>query len=285
MSFPLPQLETSNIKISFFISSFLPLSPSLEFLKKYKIEINKDSPEIINFTVKLDIKKPYICNFCNISFDECYDFDKHLKRKHKQKDVVTLDETEVNKIRSELEETFGVETKKEYKSKYNGRCNIKISFTVKSFLPPCLEFLRKYKIKIYKDFSQLINVTGIRSLNEVHQIISELEEKFGVTINKKYRIDNIMASRKVKLIFDFKKIIDSIKMLGYDKVFHVDYDEETYSQRIFLKPRKKPFPSIQLLYTGSVTVMGCKSFHHVRFCQNVIKQCFSLNTLRRTKST
>ena len=113
MSFPLPQLETSNIKISFFISSFLPLSPSLEFLKKYKIEINKDSPEIINFTVKLDIKKPYICNFCNISFDECYDFDKHLKRKHKQKDVVTLDETEVNKIRSELEETFGVETKKE----------------------------------------------------------------------------------------------------------------------------------------------------------------------------
>ena len=55
MIFPLPQLETSNIKISFFITS--SLSPSLEFLRKYKIEVEKDK---VSINVRNEEYKPNI---------------------------------------------------------------------------------------------------------------------------------------------------------------------------------------------------------------------------------
>ena len=248
MIFPLPQLETSNIKISFFITS--SLSPSLEFLRKYKIEVKKDKVSInVRNEEKIGVK---------------------LKKKY------------IHQIRNELKETFQVKLKKKYKIDEKKISNIKISFFITSSLSPSLEILRKYKIRIYKDFPQLINVTGIRSLDDVNQIRNELEEKFDEKTVDKYRVDNIMASRKVNLSlsFDFKKIIKRIRKKGYDKIFHVVYDQE-YAQRIFLKPREKPFPSIQLLYTGSVTVMGCKSINHLIFSQNVIDCLYSLKTLNK----
>ena len=253
MSLPLPQLMTSNIKISFFLTS-LPLPPSLEFLTKYR-KIRFPSTQIINF-----------------------------------RGIRSLDQ--VPKIRSELEEIFGIRIKEEYRlikkkkreEEKKKTPNLEISFfIISSPLPSSLEFLTKYKIGIYKHSPELINVTGIQSLDDVHQIRSEMEETFSLKIDKEYRVDNIMASRKVQLKFDLKKIIQTIRKKEYDKVFDVDYDLETYAQRIFLKPLEKPFPSIQLLYTGSVTVMGCKSIDHLKFCQNVIDRLYSLDTLRERK--
>ena len=78
MIFPLPQLETSNIKISFFITS--SLSPSLEFLRKYKIEVKKDKVSInVRNEEKIGVK---------------------LKKKY------------IHQIRNELKETFQVKLKK-----------------------------------------------------------------------------------------------------------------------------------------------------------------------------
>lgn len=158
--------------------------------------------------------------------------------------------------------------------------NIKLSFITSSHLHEVNMNHGKYSIRIYKHSPHLINVTGIKKIDEVDQIKDELEEKFSIKIEKT-RIDNLMASRRVKFIFDFEKIIQSMKKNDLDKVFYVSYDQETYAQRIFLKPREKPCPSIQLLYTGSVTVMGCKSFEDLNFCQRVIDLLYTSETLRR----
>ena len=155
-----------------------------------------------------------------------------------------------------------------------------MSFITSSHLQDINEKHGKFSIRIYKHSPHLINVTGIRTLDEVDQIRSELEERFQIKIEKT-RVDNLMASRRGKHIFDFEKMIKSIKKNGYDRVFLVCYDVETYAQRIFLTPREKPCPSIQLLYTGSVTVMGCKSFEDLEFCQQVIDQLYTSETLRK----
>ena len=66
-------------------------------------------------------------------------------------------------------------------------------------------------------------------------------------------------------------------------MFFIDYDQMSCAQRLYLKPKVKPFPSIQLLYTGSVTVMGCKSLEDVDFCQRVIDNLFCSDNLRKNQ--
>ena len=94
--------------------------------------------------------------------------------------------------------------------------NIKISLFTTTSLSPYLGFIGKFAIRIYKNSPQLINVTGINSFDKIRKIRSKLKKKFKVKIRKKYRIDNIMASRKLNFIFDFEKIIKTIKNNEYD---------------------------------------------------------------------
>ena len=145
---------------------------------------------------------------------------------------------------------------------------------------PGVTYIGKCVITIYKSSKlNLINATGLKSLAEIDEIKSYLEEKFNLTIVH-VKIDNMFLSRKCFENFDVEKLIRTCEKLIKDS-HHIIYDV-LLSRGIYLIPRQKPKPSLILFRTGSVTVMSIRSLEEVNECNNFLSKIYIVENLRNS---
>ena len=112
----------------------------------------------------------------------------------------------------------------------------------------------KSTFSIYKDARNFINVTGLKSLQEIKQQKLVVEKLFKQKITT-VKIDNIFYSKK-----DYKNL-DMYSLYSYlkdRKDFFCNYNIELFAGMI-LHPANKNYPTILLFRTGSYTLMGGKS--------------------------
>ena len=111
-----------------------------------------------------------------------------------------------------------------------------------------------FTFTIYKHSQQLVNVTGLKSAEEIEQQKSVIEEMFQQKV-KKVRIDNVFFSKK-----DYKNIdMPSLyKHLKENKDYFVSYNIEVFAG-MYLHPKDKQYPTMIIFRTGSYTMMGGKS--------------------------
>jgi|TARA_B110000977_G_scaffold184127_1_gene247453 hypothetical protein len=123
-----------------------------------------------------------------------------------------------------------------------------------------------FTFTIYKHSQQLVNVTGLKSAEEIEQQKSVIEEMFQQKV-KKVRIDNTFFSKK-----DYKNIdMPSLyKHLKENKDYFVSYNIEVFAG-MYLHPKDKQYPTMIIFRTGSYTMMGGKSLKIVYECEIFLK--------------
>ena len=123
-----------------------------------------------------------------------------------------------------------------------------------------------FTFTIYKHSQQLVNITGLKSAEEIEQQKSVIEEMFQQKV-KKVRIDNTFFSKK-----DYKNIdIPSLyKHLKENKDYFVSYNIEVFAG-MYLHPKDKQYPTMIIFRTGSYTMMGGKSLKIVYECEIFLK--------------
>ena len=119
---------------------------------------------------------------------------------------------------------------------------------------------------IYKCNQKLVNVTGLKSAEEIEQQKSVIEEMFQQKV-KKVRIDNTFFSKK-----DYKNIdMPSLyKHLKENKNYFVSYNIEVFAG-MYLHPKDKQYPTMIIFRTGSYTIMGGKSFKRIYECEQFVQ--------------
>ena len=153
--------------------------------------------------------------------------------------------------------------------------NMKMSFFFQSPLlnkdentPSKTNFKRKTAIMtIYKHKTNLVNVTGIKSLEEVDTYRQLLEEEFKQPVIQE-RIDTMFFSHRDNKKIDLHKIYYWLRENRKD--YHVDFNEETF-HGMYLKPRDRCSPTIILFRTGTHTLIGGKSLHLVYQSEDFVK--------------
>lgn len=119
---------------------------------------------------------------------------------------------------------------------------------------------------IYKHSPKLINVTGIKSSNELEQQKRIIEEKFNQQVIK-VRIDNTFFSKKNHKNLDMSSLYKSMQE---NEQYFVNYNIELFPA-MFFHPRNKTYPTILLFRTGSYTLMGGKSFDAIKKSESFVK--------------
>ena len=110
-------------------------------------------------------------------------------------------------------------------------------------------------ITFYPSNKRIINVTKLKTLNELYQIQNEIQSLFNVKV-KKLKIDAIMLSRRVmNKRFSLKKMLKTLEK--YKDLFKCDYHPELFHSPWF-KSRDGKHGSFNVFTTGSSTVMGVK---------------------------
>ena len=137
--------------------------------------------------------------------------------------------------------------------------NIKVSFifennVVKDQNKQIIWKNGNFTFTIYKHSRKLVNVTGLKSAEEIEQQKKLIEEMFQQKV-KKERIDNTFFSKK-----DYKNIdMPSLyKHLKENKDYFVSYNIEVFAG-MYLHPKDKQYPTMIVFRTGSYTMMGGKS--------------------------
>ena len=120
---------------------------------------------------------------------------------------------------------------------------------------------------IYKHKTNLVNVTGIKSVEEITTYRQLLEEEFQQPVIKE-RIDNMFFSHRDNKKINLHKIYYWVRENRKDYV--VDFNEETF-HGMYLKPRDRCFPTIILFRTGTYTMIGGKSLHLVYQSEDFVK--------------
>lgn len=150
--------------------------------------------------------------------------------------------------------------------------NIKISCLLDHEMIPQVVKRDKKVFTVYKHSKMLLNISGIKSIQELYIYQHGLKYQT-------FRIDNIMFSRKCRLNYDVNKLVQRVRML-YSHKYHVQYDEELQSAKgIYVIPKQKPGPSFVIYRTGSVTIMGAKNFHCKRDCEQMLKNIYDKSCL------
>ena len=124
---------------------------------------------------------------------------------------------------------------------------------------------------IYKHTPTLLNVTGIKSLDELKKYKKILEKKY-IQSAVKVRIDNTFFSKKNCKNIDLDKIYTHMKNYrGYDVIFNREIFPGMH-----MIPKPRTYPTILLFRTGSYTLMGGKSldaiFESERFVKSLIEK-------------
>ena len=156
--------------------------------------------------------------------------------------------------------------------------NIKASFIAASNLldeKPSEVFHRfkegDVKFTIYRHKLNLLNVTGIKSSNELLRYKAMMQKRFNQEL--KVKIDCIFFSKKDT------KIVDLMAMHTYlreNSEYFVNYNVELFPG-MFLQPWDKKLPTILVFRTGSYTIMGGKSMEGIVKSEVFVKKLISLH--------
>ena len=124
---------------------------------------------------------------------------------------------------------------------------------------------------IYRHNPKLINVTGLKSAEEIEQQKCLMEEKFKQEVMK-VRIDNMFFSEKDYKNIDMVALYHTMKE---NKDYYVNYHVELFAG-MYLHPTNKLFPTILVFRTGSYTLMGGKSLEVVKESQQFIQDLIEM---------
>ena len=123
---------------------------------------------------------------------------------------------------------------------------------------------------IYKGATKLVNVTGLKCVEEIKQQETLLEKKFE-TKCLKVRIDNAFFSKKDYKNIDMTALYNAMKAR---KDYFTNYNIELFAG-MYLHPINKLYPTILVFRTGSYTIMGGKSLKLIykteQFIRNIIQ--------------
>ena len=127
---------------------------------------------------------------------------------------------------------------------------------------------KKWSIIHYIHSPRIVNVTGIKSEEEISQVIQFLERKYN---NKciKHQIDSIMITHKDYKSIQMIDIVNNLKSIT--NLYYADYNPELFTG-IYLKPYDRTYPTVNMFYTGSFQLLGGKSFEKIHITFNIIKK-------------
>ena len=146
--------------------------------------------------------------------------------------------------------------------------------------------ITKAVIIIYGHSPLLLNVTGLKTKQEIEDAKIEIENRFGVKCND-IRIDNLFFSHNEKKSNGFfqrnKKSISLYHLYYFLKGFSpdgyfIDYHVEIFPG-MFLKSTLKNLPTILFFSTGSYSIIGGKSFDSVEKAKVLVNKCLLVMTL------
>ena len=106
---------------------------------------------------------------------------------------------------------------------------------------------------IYKHTPYLLNITGVKSIAQLMNCRSDMEERFESEIIE-YRVDNLFFSKKDNKNLDMDQLH---QYLESNELYHASYVHELFPG-MHLLPKNKLYPTIVLFRTGSFTLMGSK---------------------------
>ena len=124
----------------------------------------------------------------------------------------------------------------------------------------------KSTFSIYRNTTKFINVTGIKSLQEIKQQKLVMEKLFKQNVIS-VKIDNIFYSKKDDKNIDMHLLYTYLKGR---KDFFCSYNIELFAG-MYLHPSNKVYPTILLFRTGSYTLMGCKSLKLILEVEKYVK--------------
>ena len=123
----------------------------------------------------------------------------------------------------------------------------------------------KITFSIYRDAKKFINVTGLRSLQEIKQQKLAMEKLFNQNIIS-VKIDNIFYSKKDNKNLDMHSLYNYLKQR---KDYFCDYNIELFAG-MYLHPANKIYPTILVFRTGSYTLLGAKSIKVILESENFV---------------
>lgn len=149
--------------------------------------------------------------------------------------------------------------------------NIKVScFLDEDFPEPGIYEGNNGIMTIYDSDKRLINITGIKTLNHLYTMESNIQKVFNVKI-KKTKIDAIMLSRRVRnKRFSERKYLKVIEK--YEHIFKRDYNHEMFHSPWFKSNGRRG--SFNVFSTGSCTVMGVKSVSDIKLIEEILDEAF-----------
>ena len=149
-------------------------------------------------------------------------------------------------------------------------CNLKASFIFKKPVETSKKvnnFIIRhapFTFTIYHHAPCLVNVTGVKSLDQLTLAQETIEQKLQQQVDT-IRIDNAFYSQKNFANVDLKQVYAFMKK---SDMFIVDYHIELFAGMYF-HPKKERYPTILFFRTGSYTMMGGTE-------QNILKECEKL---------
>ena len=125
---------------------------------------------------------------------------------------------------------------------------------------------------VYGHSPLLINITGLKSMKEIHTEQKYLEVAYNVKCSD-VKVDNIFYSHKDCCNIDMNALYYHLRQHHKDN-YVIDYNVELFPG-LYMKSKIKGLPTLILFRTGSYTIMGCKSI------EMLIKyKTFVCNTLK-----
>ena len=124
----------------------------------------------------------------------------------------------------------------------------------------------KVTFSIYKDANKFINVTGMRSLEEIKQQKLAMDDIFKQKVIS-IKIDNIFFSKKDDKNIDMCALYNYLKG---NKDYFCNYNIELFAG-MYLHPSNKVYPTILVFRTGSYTLMGGKSMSAIYKSETFVK--------------
>ena len=118
-----------------------------------------------------------------------------------------------------------------------------------------------FTFTIYNHAPYLVNVTGVKSLDQLTLAREIIEGKLQQQVNN-VRIDNTFFAQKNFANVDLKQVYAFMKN---SDTFYVEYDIELFAAMYF-HPKKENYPTILFFRTGSYTMMGGTE-------ENTLKEC------------
>ena len=146
--------------------------------------------------------------------------------------------------------------------------NIKASFILDEKVASPSNFVVKqntFVITIYGHSRKLVNVTGIKSFDQLKEAKELIEDKLKRRVIK-VRIDNTFFSKKNYENVDMYKVY---AFMQGNRLFRVEYNIELFAGMYF-HPKKSEYPTILFFRTGSYTMMGAKKKSILVECEHFV---------------